>query len=87
MPLYEIEQYEIHIQKHRIEADSEAVAIAKLRTGEADLVEGGSEYSGIHEADGLRVREHRTLAEELRALGITVGQHVIPSIRNVTIIE
>lgn len=87
MPLYEIEQYEIHIQKHRVEADSEAGAIAKLRKGEADLMEGGSAYSGILEADGLPVRAHRILADELRTLGISVGQHVIPSIRSITKIE
>lgn len=56
--LYEIEQYEIHVQKYRVEADNAAAAIAQLRNGQADLVEGGSDYSGICEFDGLRVHEH-----------------------------
>lgn len=51
MSLYEIEQYEIHVQKYRVEADNAAAAIAQLRNGQADLVEGGSDYSGICEFD------------------------------------
>jgi hypothetical protein len=34
MPTYEIEQYELHVQKYRVEADDEADAIAKLFQGE-----------------------------------------------------
>lgn len=30
MPVYEIEQYELHSLKYRVEANSEAEAIAKL---------------------------------------------------------
>ena len=37
MPTYEIEQYELHAMKYRVEAATEAEAIAKLFQGEAEL--------------------------------------------------
>lgn len=81
MPLYEIEQYEIHVKKHRVEAVSAAAAIVKLRNGQADLVEGSSESSGICEHDGLRVNS--VLAIGLRTLGMLIGQRNIPSIHSI----
>ena len=39
MPLYEIEQYELHVMKYRLVADSEADAIARLLMGEGEPVD------------------------------------------------
>ena len=51
MPIYEIEQYEIHTMKYRVEASSEAVGIKMLFDGEADAVEHGLEVDGAHHAE------------------------------------
>ena len=82
MPIFEIEQYEVHVQTYRVEADSEAEAIAKLFNGEADPVDNSLEYIEVCEDLGLPAEEYRELAEELRSLGESVDEHVIPSIRS-----
>jgi len=86
MPLYEIEQYEIHAQKFQVRAKSEAQAIKKLYDGEADAVGEGAELIEVAEDIGLPAEEHRDLAESLRKLGVSVDA-VIPSIRNVERVE
>ena len=87
MPQYEIEQYETHTQKYRIKANSEAQAIAKLFNSEADPVDGSLEYTEVCEDLGLPAEEYRDLADELRSLGVAVGEHVIPSIRSIKRVE
>ena len=81
MPKFEIEQYEIHTQRYRVEADSEAEAVKRLFDGKASAVDGGLEYIEVAEDVGLPVEEYRELADELRRLGESVGEDVIPSIR------
>ena len=81
MPKFEIEQYEIHTQLYRVEADSEAEAVKRLFEGEASAVDGGLEYIEVAEDVGLPVEEYRELADELRTLGELIGEDVIPSIR------
>ena len=44
MPLFQIEQYEIHITKYRVEAKDEAEAIAKLLDGKADPIDNSLEF-------------------------------------------
>lgn len=83
---YEIEQYEICITKYRIEATSEAEAIATLLDGGADVVDNSHEYIETAEDCGLPVDEYQQLAAELRALGVPVDE-IIPSIRSVEQIE
>ena len=83
MPTYEIEQYEIHAMRYRIDATNEAEAIAKLFDGEAEPVEGSLEYVEICDDRGLPADEHRELAEQLRTLGVPVDEAVIPSIRSI----
>ncbi len=83
MPKYEIEQYELHVMKYRIEAASEADAVAKLLDGEAEPVDGSLEYVEVAEDSGLPVDECQYLADELREVGVPVGEHVIPSIRSI----
>ena len=82
MPVYEIEQYEIHTQKFRVRAKSEAAAIKKLLDGGAEVVDDGLEYIEVCEDLGLPVEECRDLADALHKLGVSVDE-VIPSIRSI----
>jgi len=87
MPVYQIEQYELHTQTYRVEATTEAEAIVKLLDGEADPVDNTLEYVEIAEDFGMPVDEHKALAAELSKLGVPVGECVIPSIRHIEISE
>ncbi len=80
---YEIEQYELHTMKYRVEATSEAEAIAKLFQGEAEPVCQRMDYIEVAEDFGLPTDEYPELAKALRKLGLSVGDTVIPSIRNI----
>ena len=84
MPVFEIEQYELHTMKFRVEAANEAEAIAKLFGGDGEAVENSLEFVEIAEDMGLPVARHQELAEELRSLGVVIGNEVIPSIRSVS---
>ena len=83
MPKFEIEQFELHAMKYRVEADSEAQAIAKLFNGEAEPVEQSQDFIEVAEDFGLPADEYRELADQLRAMGVAVGEAVIPSIRSI----
>lgn len=87
MPVYEIEQYELHTMTYRVEADDPAEAIVKLLDGEADPVDNSQEYIEIADERGLLVADHPELAEKLRAQGVPVDDQIIPSIRSVSMIE
>lgn len=86
MPTFEIEQYEICVTKYRVEASSEADAIAKLFDGAADAVDNSHEYIEVAENCGLPADEHQDLADELRSLGVPVDE-IIHSIRSVEQVE
>ena len=85
MPVYEIEQYELHTQTYRVEANSRAEAIVKLLDGEADPVDNSLEYIEVADDFGMSVDENRELADELSKLGVPVGDCVIPSIRQIEV--
>ena len=87
MPMYEIEQYELHTSKYRVEANSEAEAIVKLLDGEADLVDNSLEYIEVADDFGMPVDENRDLAEQLHELGVPIDEHVVPSIRSIEEVE
>lgn len=87
MPTYELEQYELHAMQYRVEATNEAEAIAKLFDGEAEPVCTTMDFVEVAEDFGLPVDEHRDLADQLRELGVPVGDHVIPSIRSIKEVE
>ena len=87
MPTFEIEQYELHAMKYRVEAATEAQAIRLLLDGEAEPVEQSQDFIEVAEDFGLSTDENRELADELRALGVSVGEAVIPSIRSIVRIE
>lgn len=86
MPTFEIEQYELHAMKYRVEAADEAEAIAKLFAGEGEAVDDSQDFIEVADNYGLPVEEHPELAEALRKRGITV-ENVIPSIRNIEAVE
>lgn len=88
MPTYDIEQYELHVQRYRIEADDEADAIGKLFLGEGDLVDNSLEFVEIADDYGMPVEENRALADRLRDRGIVKGiDAIIPSIRSIRRVE
>jgi hypothetical protein len=80
---YEIEQYELHTMKYRVEAGSEAEAIQNLLEGEGETVEETQEFIEVADRYGLPVTEHAELCTELRALGVKGLTDVIPSIRDI----
>ncbi len=86
MPTFQIEQYEVCVTKYRVEASSEAEAIAKLFDGGAEAVDDSHEYIEVAEECGLPAEEHQELAAELRSLGVPVDE-IIPSIRSVEQVE
>lgn len=86
MAVYIVEQYEIHSKSYRVEADSEAGAMALLFAGAGEPLEGGLDFIDIDKSRGLPVRQFPELAEALRAAGEEVID-VIPSIRDITLLE
>lgn len=87
MPIFEIEQYETHSQRYRIEADTEAEAIARHFEGKAKLVEGAGILIEVNCDLGLPVDEFRDLADGLRDLRVSIDDDVIPSIRSIDRID
>jgi hypothetical protein len=83
MTTYEIERYEIHVQKYMVDADSEAEAIRLILAGSGDIADNEfSEMIEFCESMGMPAGENVELAEQLRKLGVAVGDF-IPSIRSV----
>jgi len=83
MPVFHVEQYELHCQSYSVEADSEAEAVSKLLNGEGEPLDGTLEFIEVAEDRGLSVREHRQLADELEHIGVAMTETVIPSIRSI----
>lgn len=86
MPVFQVEQYEVHSMTYQIEADDVAQAIVKLFDGEGEPVANSLEYVEIADERGLWSDEHPKLAEQLRSHGLPVDQ-VIPTIRSVSQLE
>jgi len=82
MPKYLIEQYELHSQSYRVEAESEAQAIQKVLEGAAEPMDNGLEYIEVVDDLGLPADSYPALAKALRELGVETGD-VIPSIRDI----
>ncbi len=81
MPVYEIERYELHAMRYRVESATPAEAVVKLFASEAEPVEQSQDFIDVAEDFGLPAAEHRGLADDLRTLGVSVGK-AIPSIRS-----
>lgn len=86
MPTYEIEQYELHAMKYRVEADNEAAAIVRLLDGLAVPVDNGLDFIEVADDYGLPADDYRDLADALREQGVPVDV-VIPSIRSIEAVE
>ena len=81
---FEIEQYELHATKYRVEANSEGEAVAKLLAGEGEAVEQSEEFIEVADNYGLPTNEFPELARELEKLGVLgIDDDVIPSIRSI----
>ena len=88
MPTFEIEQYELHVMKYRVEANDEADAIAKLYKGQADPIDNSLEFVEIAEDQGMSVYGEEDLAAKLWDRGIIDSSDtIIPSIRTVERVE
>jgi hypothetical protein len=84
--IFEIEQYELHTERYRVEANSEAEAITRLFNGEADPVDNSLEYVEVADEYGLPVENHQDLADQLAKLGIATDD-IIPSVRTIEKVE
>ena len=87
MPIYEIEQYELHSQTYQVEANSEAEAIKKLFDGQAQPMDDGFDLVEVAREYGLPLHDHRELHAQLRTLNVATRDDVIPSIRSVRRVE
>ena len=70
MPVFEVEIYELHASKLRVEADDADQAIEAVQEG--DLVDGSFEYIGVahnHEMTDEK-RERLGLAEDTNTAGV-----------------
>ena len=84
---FEIEQYELHVRAYRVEAN-------RRGRGHSPTVQRRSgphrQFARIHRS-GRRIRmpadQNRTLADQLRSLGIAVDDDIIPSIRTIEKVE
>jgi hypothetical protein len=79
--VYEVETYELHAQKHRVEAASEAEAIDKVWSGDSELV-GDTVYIESPEDYGLPADEYPDVVTDLFDLGENVDD-IIPGIRSI----
>jgi hypothetical protein len=86
MPTFEIEQYGLHVLKYRVEAGSEASAVAEVLTGTASPADNGLKFVEIAEDFGLPAEEKRELADALRDPGVRVDV-VIPSIGSIVEVD
>lgn len=87
MPTFEIEQYELHTMKYRVEASSKAEAIKMLFDGDGEAVDNGLDYIEVAEDFGLPVEQNHELADALRSLDVSVGEDIIHSIRAIEEVE
>ena len=88
MPVFRIEQYEIHVQGYNVTADDEADAIHRLLLGEGDPIDNSLEFVEIADDHGMLVSENRDLSDQLFDQGlIHSDDRVIPSIRCVEEVE
>ena len=83
MPMFEIEQFERHTSKYRVEAISEAEAIAKLFNSEAEPMDGSQVFIQVEDDYGLPAEDCPELVQDLRKLGVTGIDDVIPSVRSI----
>lgn len=86
MPTFEIEQYLLHTERYRVQANSEAEAIGRLFNGEADPIDNSLEHIEVADKYGMPAKQNRTLVDQLHKLGIATDA-IIPSIRAIEKVE
>lgn len=88
MPTYEVERYELYVQRYRIEADSEADAVVRVYRGESDPIEGSLTFVEVGNDHGMSISEAMALGQTLWEFGwIDTADLVIPSIRSIRQME
>ena len=87
MPEYEIEQYELYIQKNIVEAEDETEAIAKLMGGEGDPVNEGLEFIAVAEDVGMPAENYPDLVRGLEEEWDCRLDVVISGIRSIRKLE
>ena len=89
MAFYEVDQYELHFQTYRVEAESEAEAIAKVLNGDSEILDNRLEYVAPSINNGIWVDQNQELVDSIRLHdpSIFIGKTVIPSIRDVREVE
>lgn len=83
MPLYEVEQYEVHTVKYLAHAKDRAAAIMQVLNGEAELVDGSGEFIEIDEDRGMPLEDEPELYEALQSAGARVRDDFAATIRSV----
>jgi hypothetical protein len=88
MPTFEVERYEIYVQRYRVEASNEVDAIILVYKDAGDPIEGSLEFVRIGNDHGMPLSEALALAEALWEIGaITDFDIIIPAIRSVREVE
>jgi len=88
MPTYEVERYELYVQRYRIEASTEADAIVRVYRGEAEAIEGSLTFVEVGNDHGMSISEALALGQVLWETGwIDTADLVIPSIRSIRQVE
>ena len=88
MPTYEIEQYELYVLRHRIEADNEADAISRLLMGEGEPIDDSLTFVNIADDYGIGLSENPDLAIQLWDRDVIESDDIlIPSIRSIKQVE
>ena len=85
MPIYQITQYELHSAKYRVEADSEADAIANFFQGDGEPVNDSLKFIEPAEDYGMPSDDYPSLVRGLRKQGVEIGD-IIPSIRSIGVV-
>jgi type III secretion system FlhB-like substrate exporter len=84
--IFEIEQYLLHTERYRVQANSEADAIARVYQGEADPIDNSLDFIEVADKYGMPANQNRTLVDQLHKLGIATDT-IIPSIRTIEKVE
>ena len=80
--IYEVEQYELHVQRWRIEGTGEADVIAKVLMGEGEPL--SLVFVEVVDQLGMSLLENLDLANDLWERGvIDTADTIVPSIRSV----
>lgn len=83
MPDYEIEQYEIHVQKFRVSARTKAQAIKKFLDHGGEAVDDSLKPVEVCDFLGMPIDEEPDLAMALKRLHVELDDGRIASIRSI----